>query len=180
MRMGGRRGQRGREGGYSRVPTDTCSTCGRDLDLHDRHVRFTLPDPVLDSAEREAASGTWLSHGTARDSVMMYVPAFGAFVRALLPIRLADGHTLTYGVWLGVDPRKLQSIIDVWWAPEYRDLRLRGRLANAIRPWGLLGTPVDTVVRDPDETPYCDHSDDPDLDRVLHSEWPHDVLPDTS
>jgi hypothetical protein len=45
---------------------------------------------------------------------------------------------------------------------------------------GLLGTLVDTVVRDPDETPYCDRSDDPDLDRVLHSEWPHDVLPDIS
>ena len=90
-----------------------------------------------------------------------------------------DGHTLTYGVWLGVDPRKLRSIIDVWWAPEYRDLRLRGRLANAIQPWGLLGTPVDTVVRDPDETPDCDHSDDAHLDRVLRSEWPNGVMPDT-
>jgi hypothetical protein len=39
-----------------------------------------------------------------------------------------------------------------------------------------LTAPVETVVRDPDETPYCDHSTDPQLDRVLHDEWPHDLV----
>jgi hypothetical protein len=83
---------------------------------------------------------------------------------------------LTYGIWLGVDPRELQSIVAVWWEPEYRDLRLSGRLANAIRPWGLVAAPVETVVRDPDQTPYCDRSDDAELDLVLRGEWPHELV----
>src|SRR4030095_119190 len=99
---------------------------------------------------------------------MMQVPAVGGLGRALLPIRLTAGHTLTYGVWLGIDPRGLRSIFDVWWEPEHRTLRLHVRLANAIRPWGMLAAPVEAVVRDPDETPYCDRSDNPELDHVLH------------
>jgi hypothetical protein len=160
------------------VLSDSCPACGLPLDGHDRHIRFTLPDPVFDSPAREGAPDTWMSHDTARESVMMQVPAIGAFVRVLLPIKLAGGHTLTYGVWLGIDPRELESVYDVWWEPGYRDLRLTGRLANAIRPWGLLAAPVETVVRDPDETPYCDRSDDPGLDRVLRDEWPHELVLD--
>jgi hypothetical protein len=53
---------------------------------------------------------------------------------------------------------------------------MAGWLANAVRPWGLLGTAVQTVVRDPDETPYCENSSDPQLNRVLHEEWPHDLV----
>lgn len=164
------------EQGTRAVTASTCSSCGRPLDLHDRHVRFRLPDPVLNAPERETTPGTWMSHDGARESVMMQVPHIGAFVRALLPIRLTEGHTITFGVWLAVDPRELASIYAVWWEPEYRDLRLSGWLANAIPPWGLLAAPVATVVRDPDETPYCDRSDDPQLDRVLHDEWPHDLV----
>ena len=73
---------------------------------------------------------------------MMQVPPFGAFVRALLPIRLTGGHKLTYGVWVGVHPDDLQRTFAVWWEPEYQDLRLDGRLANSVKPWGMLGAPV--------------------------------------
>jgi hypothetical protein len=139
-------------------------------------VRFTLPDPVLAVADTEMTPGTWMSHASARDSVMMQVPTIGAFVRALLPVKLTEGHTITYGVWLAVNPRELQSIFAVWWEPEYRDLRLTGWLANAIPPWGMLSAPVEAVVRDPEETPYCERSGDRQLDRVLREEWPHDLV----
>jgi hypothetical protein len=139
-------------------------------------MRFTLPDPVLDVPGRETATGTWMSHATAGESVMMQVPNVGAFVRALLPIRLTEGRSITFGVWLAVDPRELQSIFAVWWDSEYRNLRLAGWLANAIRPWGLLAAPVEAVVRDPEELPYCDRSGDAELDRVLRDEWPHDLV----
>lgn len=43
----------------------------------------------------------------------------------------------------------------------------RGRLANAVSPWGMLATPVSLEVRNPDETPYCAASSDPLLSRVL-------------
>jgi hypothetical protein len=153
-----------------------CPSCGRTVDLHNRHVRFTLPDPVLELAEQERTAGTWMTSSSARESVMMQVPSVGAFVRALLPVRLTGGHTLTYGVWLSIDPGDLQHIFNVWFEPAYQDLVVAGRLANAIPPWGLLTAPVQAVVRNPDETPYCDSSSNPEFDRVLHDEWPHDLV----
>jgi hypothetical protein len=156
--------------------TADCPSCGRPLDAHDRNVRFTLPDPVLDAPEQERTPGTWMSHAGARESVMMQVPGIGAFVRALLPVRLTEGHTITFGVWLAIDPAELQAIMATWWEPEYQNLRMAGWLANAVPPWGLLTAPVQTVVRDPDHTPYCADSADPQLDRVLHDEWPHDLV----
>ena len=121
-------------------------------------------------------AGSWLSHdGLA--SVMMQVPSAGAFIRALLPVRLTGGHVVTYGVWAAIGPRELQRVFAVWWQPEYQDLRLDGCLANSIPPWGLLGAPVSLAVRDPQQAPYCASSPDSRLSRVLSEQWPHpDIL----
>jgi hypothetical protein len=81
-----------------------CEMCGRPVSVHDRHMRFRLPQPVLDSPAREQTAGTWLSHRTADESVMMQVPNVGPFVRALLPVRLSGGHTITFGVWVAIHP----------------------------------------------------------------------------
>jgi hypothetical protein len=159
-----------------RVENDACGMCGAARDLHEQHVRYTLPDPVLAAPERDSTPGTWLSHDTPRESVFMQVPGVGAFVRALLPIALAGGGSLTYGVWTGVDPAELRDIMAVWFEPEYRDLRVQGWLANTVQPWGLLSAPVELAVRELDYTPYCDSSTDPALDRVLHDEWDHDLV----
>ena len=107
---------------------------------------------------------------------MMQVPAIGAFVRALLPVRLSGGHTITFGVWVGINPRELQRVFAVWWEPEYRHLRLDGALANSIPPWGLLAAPVTLIVRDPEQTPCCSESQDPSLSRVLTDQWPHEDI----
>jgi hypothetical protein len=40
----------------------------------------------------------------------------------------------------------------------------------------LLGAPVEACVHDPDETPYGERSSNELLDRVLHADWPHDVV----
>lgn len=98
------------------------------------------------------------------------------FVRALLPVRLTGGFTVTYGVWVGVHPDDLQRSFQVWWEPEYSDLRLNGFLGNAIQPWGLLGQPVELAVLNADQTPYCVGSSDVDLAAVLSREWPHDEV----
>ncbi|MFD6162015.1 DUF2199 domain-containing protein [Nocardia sp. NPDC060256] len=155
-----------------------CPTCGDSLDRHNRHIRFRMPDPVLALPDRERTPGTWMNGSTPNESMMMQVSGLGAFVRALLPIELTAGYTLTYGMWLAIDPRELRPIFDIWYAPEYAELRIDGRLANAIEPWGLLASPVIATVRDPDQTPYCDHSSDPLLDRVLHEQWPHELFLD--
>jgi hypothetical protein len=109
---------------------------------------------------------------------MMQVPSVGPFVRALLPVSLSGGFTITFGVWLLVHPDDFQRAYRIWWEPEYADLVLDGWLANALPGWGLLATPVRAVVRDPEETPYCSESPDQPLAAVLSQRWPHDVVLD--
>src|SRR5438128_2067983 len=143
-----------------------CPTCARPVESYDRHVRFQLPDPVV-NARPTGSRDTWLSHSDANSSVMMQVRDLGAFVRALLPVRLTDGYMLTFGVWVAIPPDDLKSTFAIWWEPEYQALHLEGLLANAIPPWGLLGAPVSLAVRDPDETPYCVASPIKELADVL-------------
>jgi len=64
----------------------------------------------------------------------------------------------------------------VWWKPKELELTLSGFLANAIPPWGLLGTPVRLAVKDPDATPYCVSSRDEHLGRVLTDSWEHNEV----
>ena len=154
----------------------TCATCGRPLDAHDRQVRFRFPDPVLKASDDQRRKA-WQSDPDPNRAVMMQVPDVGPFVRALLPVRLSGGYTLTFGLWLLIRPDDLQRAFRIWWSPEYEHFRVDGWLGNAIPPWGLLAAPVSAVVRDPNHTPYCDTSIDPTLARVLAEEWPHeDVL----
>jgi hypothetical protein len=94
----------------AKVTDQACTFCGRDLNSHSRHTRFRLPDPVLAQSPQGLPDGTWLSHGGPDASVMMHVPGLGAFVRALLPVCLAGGHTVTFGVWVGIRPADLQRL----------------------------------------------------------------------
>lgn len=160
------------------APTDICPTCGRALESHNQHFRFTLPDPVLSAAEREQTPGTWMSHADAGTSMMMQVPGVGPFMRALLPVRLTGGYTVTFGVWLAVHPDDLQHIFAVWWEPDYARLVVHGWLANSLPVWDLIATPVRAVVRDTEQTPYCADSPDEQLAKVLEDEWPHDLVLD--
>ena len=168
-----------RDGQNGCVAGQLCGLCGRPVEAHDRHVRFRLPEPVLTSPAQEKAPGSWLSHNSAEESVMMQIPSVGAFVRALLPVRLTGGYTVTYGVWVAIDPRELQRAFAIWWEPEYKDLRLDGFLANSIQPWGLLAAPVSLAVRDPQQTPYCAGSSDAQLVQVLSNQWPHEDILDS-
>lgn len=87
-----------------------------------------LPDPVLALPGREKTPGAWMDHADARDADLMQVPDVGAFVRALLPVHLTEGHQITYGVWLAVHPSQLPDLFDVWQKPAYADLQLDGWL----------------------------------------------------
>jgi hypothetical protein len=154
----------------------SCPTCGRELDAHERHERFTLPERVLRLPDRERTPGSWLSHEDAVSSVMMQVPGAGAFVRCLLPVHLTGGASVTFGVWLAVSEEALHGAFSLWWAPEYPHLVLSGRLGNVLPGWGLLDAPVQATVEDPDQTPWCTSSPDPELHRVLTEEWPQEEV----
>lgn len=154
----------------------TCILCGRATESHDRNVRFRLPDPVLRTPEKDQAQGTWKTDDDPNAAVMMMVPHVGAFVRALLPVQLTGGHTVTFGVWVGVHPDDLKRAFDTWWAPEYAHLRMDGRLANALPTWDAFGVQVSLAVTDPQETPYCVASSDIELSAVLTNEWDHEAV----
>ena len=154
---------------------DRCDLCGQPADDHDRHVRFRTPQPVLAAGEIPA-SDVWMTDVDADGSVMMQVNHIGAFVRALLPVHLAAGHTITYGVWVGINPNDLRHVFETWWSPRYKDLVLDGFLANTIPPWGLLAAPVQLRVRDPEQTPYCVDSADDRLRSVLKDDWDHELV----
>src|SRR4051794_79847 len=116
----------------------TCEMCGQATAAHDRDVRFRLPDPVLHSPEQHHAEDSWLSEPDPNKATLMQIPNIGPFVRALLPVKLEGEHEVRFGVWIAIHPDDLQHACRVWNAPEYKDLKLRGYLANRIEPWGLL------------------------------------------
>lgn len=158
-----------------------CASCGRATNDHDRHVRFGLPDPVLSRRELLDSPDFWSTDPDPTVAVMMVVPEMGGFIRALFPVKMTENHTLTYGVWVGVDEPSLHRAFEVWWSPEYSSLTIDGRLANRIEPWGLLASPVELMVLDQNATPYCTSSTDPICSHALTHEWDHaTVLGDTS
>ena len=136
-------------------------------------VSLTENVPGLD---RELTEGTWMSHADANQSVMMMVPNVGTFVRVLIPVHLTGGYTVTFGAWLGVHPDDLQRAFSVWTSPSYVDLRLEGRLANALPAWDVFAVPAEAAVKDPDHTPYLVGSSDSVLSEVLTQEWPRETI----
>jgi hypothetical protein len=150
--------------------------CGRPVDEHDRHVRFRLPDPILERASQDRDPRVWKTADDPLEAVMLSSPDIGAFIRAVLPVLLTGGYTVTFGVWVGVHPDDLRRAYDIWWSPDYPEFVVDGLLANAIPPFGLLGSPVHLAVRDEGETPYCVSSHDPSLQRVLDGRWDHDLV----
>ena len=151
----------------------TCPTCGRPLDEHDRHIRFKLPEPVLDIPAEEREAITW------GNDVVMMVKDLGAFVRILLPVQLSGGYTVTYSAWLGVRPDDLRHAWEVWTDNvAYAELRLSGFLANMLPAWEdeTYKKPLETAVLNVEHTPYAVDSSDAFMHRVLHDEWPHELV----
>jgi hypothetical protein len=117
-----------------------------------------------------------MSQSTPKESVMMQVDGVGAFVRALVPVQLTGGFTVTFGAWIGVSPEDMRRAFDDWWAPAYTDLVIEGVLANELLPWNVLGAPIHLAVRSPDETPYAASSSNADMAKVLVNVWPHEFV----
>ena len=88
-------------------------------------------------------------------------------------MKLVGGHSLRFGVWLGVHPDDLQRAFRTWWEPSYADLELDGLLANRLPVWDCFAAPAHTSVNHKDQTPYVVGSGDELLARVLREEWPH-------
>jgi len=53
-------------------------------------------------------------------------------------------------------------------------VEVRGALAPCLET--TSDASVDLAVLDSDATPYCVASDDPELNRVLSTDWPHELV----
>jgi hypothetical protein len=108
----------------------------------------------------------------------MQVKGIGGFVRILVPVKLSGGYTVTYGAWLSVESDDLHRAWEVWTKPSYKQLRLRGVLANMLPGWEseTYVKPVEAAVLNLEHTPYAIDSPDEFMRRVIHEEWPHDVV----
>ena len=147
---------------------------GHALNEYERHIRFRLPDPVLARPGSETADDTWgLVNGDPMQSTFLMVQHVGCFIRALLPVQLTGGYSLTFGVWIAVRDADLRRAYETWWEPAYADLAIDGYLANDILPFGLGGRPVRIEARKENTLPECASSPDPELACVLDATWNH-------
>ncbi|MDX2295908.1 MULTISPECIES: DUF2199 domain-containing protein [Streptomyces] len=148
----------------------TCSCCGDALvDERRIDVRFGLPDVAFELPEEARRS--------PGPSALLALDGGGFFVRCLLPVRLTGETELVLGAWVEVDETTFRRAADVWDdAAGYAELVVRGRLANAVRPWGeeVLGAEFTGRIRDVEELPYLVEGHGPAAVRLLGDVWDRD------
>ena len=100
------------------------------------------------------------------------------FVRALLPVRLSDGHEFHFGVWLETSEEAAKQLWTNWERPEYSAVRFDATLANAVPPWdeSVLGAPCVAGIRNQDQLPYIESSTNAHLAAVMATPWPRAEL----
>ncbi|MFD6350247.1 DUF2199 domain-containing protein [Streptomyces roseolus] len=155
------------------APTTTCSCCGDPL-LDERRidVRFGLPDVAFELPEEARRS--------PGPSALLALEGAGFFMRCLLPVRLTGETELVLGAWVEVDEETFRHAADVWDDEvAYPQLVVRGRLANAVKPWGedVLGAELTGRVEVADELPYLVEGHGPEAERLIGEVWDrNDVL----
>jgi hypothetical protein len=142
-----------------------CPHCGDEVDQRDLHVQFTLPDPVLGLPQADQA--------TYVGGDIISVPHVGAFARVLLPIRMTGGYRLTIATWLGFTNRSTYDrAVQLWNTPDYRMLRIDGKLANQVWPWRrVLGLRVQAAVAEERQVPYVAEIRSLRLRKLLSTTW---------
>jgi hypothetical protein len=95
------------------------------------------------------------------------------FIRALLPVRLSDGHEFHFGVWLETPEETSRRLWTNWELPEYSAIRFGATLANGVPPWNdsVLGASCIAAVRDQNQLPYVESSTQPQLAAVMATPW---------
>jgi hypothetical protein len=148
-----------------------CPCCGRDVTSVEREIKMELPDAILAVPAEERAKRVG-----AGGKAFMHLDLKRYFTRALLPVRLSDGHEFHFGVWLEAPEEICRQLWMKWDQPEYSAMRFGAVLANSVPPWNdsILGAPCTAVVRDQEQLPYVDSSMHPQLATVLTTPWPRE------
>src|SRR5438477_10380869 len=100
-----------------------CPCCGRDITSVQREIKMQLPDAIraIPEAERKTRVG-------AGGISYMQLDLERFFVRALLPVRLSDGHEFHFGVWLDTPEETTKELWTDWEQPESTALRVEAVL----------------------------------------------------
>ena len=145
-----------------------CPCCGRDVTSVQREIKMELPDVIraIPEVERKARVG---AGGTS----FMQLDLKRFFVRALLPVRLSDGHEFHFGVWLETQEETAKALWTNWERPEYSAMRFEAVLANSVPPWNesIVSAQCVAAVRDQNQLPYVESSTQPRLAEVLAMSW---------
>ncbi|GAA3047694.1 hypothetical protein GCM10020229_68790 [Kitasatospora albolonga] len=154
-----------------------CSCCGEPLGTATPAFDYDLPDPVAALSEQEREHVV-----TFRSEQTVLTSTLGGFVRALLRVRLTDGRTVSFGVWISIEADTYGRFADAVHGTGSAEEAFDGRLATALAPWGdtVLAAPV--TISSPRRadglsTPTVLSSSASALTTVLQSTWlPDEVL----
>ena len=148
-----------------------CPCCGKDITSVQREIKLELPELVraIPAEERKTRVGVG---GTA----FMQLDLTHFFVRALLPVRLSDGHEFHFGVWLETDEATSKWLWQNWDLPGYAQTRFEATLASSVPPWNdaVLGASCVASTRDASQLPYIESSPQAALAGVLTTPWPRE------
>lgn len=146
-----------------------CSCCGEPIAEDKLGFNYPLPDAVADLPEEEYNERL----GVNTDAVLT-VGGYGSYFRVLLPARLDDGRTVTFGVWVRIDsPDEFRRILDYCREPEDPpSLTYQGVLCNAVAPWEgkTLGARVTASMLKVFTLPRI-VAGDPPVVEVLNGTW---------
>jgi len=156
--------------------SEVCGVCGLPWSEHTTDLQFGLPDEVLNRLDEVADADAWMSGITPSDSDLLRLPPFGAYIRALLPVRVKGGGILTYGTWVKVEPGQFDQLRAVWPSAGYAALRTNGTLANKLPFQHAIYAEVIVEVIDPDRKPVITSSSDSWTQELLGTELPHSFL----
>jgi hypothetical protein len=122
-------------------------------------MRYQLPDELF-ALDESARVDVWQS---PQDRADLATFRDRGFVRVLIPVHLDDDSSVTFGGWLEVSHEDMVRVFRTWWSDAYRELRVEGRLANALPPWGaaVLGRAGAAEVLIDSQIPYVVSSTDP-------------------
>lgn len=140
---------------------------------HGRDFSFKMPDCVFALPPDQRSPRNQENFAERDDRV---------FVRALVPVALADGEELRIGVWVEVTREAFFALLRVFWDDDaaYAALRLTGTVENSLPIAGhdLRGAAVTLKARDPSQCLFVAESATPWLAELLRSSLSVATLPD--
>jgi hypothetical protein len=160
----------------SETTSKLCVVCGLPWPGHKTDLQFELPDEVLNRLDEVVDPNAWMSGRTPSDSDLLRLPPFGAYIRALLPVRVEGGGVLTYGPWVKVDSARFDNLRTVWSTPDYAAIRVEGALANKLPFQHATYADVVVEVVDPNRKLVITSSADTWTQELLDTELPHSFV----